>query len=370
MQRFRHHVVLLAVLACAAAAAVFATSRHQAERAVAASLRRQIDAGDESQAARLVERMSELGDASLPHLVELLDDDRPAVRSAAREVIRGKVAQWSAAGSTDSDRQAALLAQSLASAVTPRDVHSRVFVKLTALKLLRWNMTSETVDQVAFLACCSEVLEETINARVPEGESIDSPDAADETNNWAVPEAFASSADLPFEPAHESSAAVKEVAPLVDEPQLLPRGEEHAIPPTRFQPNAPRRIRSSEKIAPQGHEQSAIDEKAVRSLSTRSLMRHLHGLSEIAAAADVELRRRGFGDASLVVARAVDDPNPQVRLRLVESISALEGIDPAPWLWELAEDHDERVRKAALAVLATSNNPQTRQKVAQRSSQQ
>ena len=60
------------------------------------------------------------------------------------------------------------------------------------------------------------------------------------------------------------------------------------------------------------------------------------------------------------------DPDPQVRRRLVDSITSLDDISWASWLWELANDDDQGVRRAALDVLATSSNPETRRRVTQR----
>jgi hypothetical protein len=297
--------------------------------------------------------------------VELLDDGRPAVRSAAREALRGKLAQWSDHPSAASDRRAALLAAELASHDPPHDVYNRVFVKLTALKLIRWKGQSDMTDQVKVLSDCSTILERTMNASITEPDTpvtfFEGDPSNPPTPDTAMPPAVV---DLPVQPVSIEPKRVQSVED--DAPELLPRGDEEPLPPSRLQPEAPRRIRTMEVAPTEAQQTSAVDQEALETLSTRALMRHLQGVASVATAAEIELRRRGFDDQSMIAARAIDDPDPQVRLRLVESISSMAGIDAASWLWELADDDDERVRRAALSVLSTSSNPETRRRVAQR----
>jgi hypothetical protein len=243
-----------------------------------------------------------------------------------------------------------------------------MFVKLTAQRLLRWPGKSPKLNRVELLADCEAVLQRMLGAN--------SPQTADKV---VVNEDTLSSPRMPFDlpggglpitpvmapvQTTESPALDDPEAPPIEkkEPALLPRPEARPLPPNGFDPETPRRIRSSEmsSVAPA----SAIDHAALKQMTTPSLMRHLHDVPALAQAAERELRRRGLNDVTLKLARALHDPDPQVRRALVEAIPTISDIDQAAWLWQLAEDEDANVRQAALNILSTSNNPQTQQRAA------
>src|SRR5688572_16919408 len=137
MRRVRHPLLILTVVACSAAVLALALAPRWTRQRFADDLQQRIIAADDAEAVRLVTQLAQLDDAALPALVRLLDDDRQAVRIAAREALREKLAAWTAERSAGSEESLALLAQALAQSPTPRDLHSRLFAKLTALKLLR-----------------------------------------------------------------------------------------------------------------------------------------------------------------------------------------------------------------------------------------
>ncbi len=93
-------------------------------------------------------------------------------------------------------------------------------------------------------------------------------------------------------------------------------------------------------------------------LDTRTLM-HLLGNADgdrTERIAD-ELRQRGFSEVELQLARQLVDPDPSVRLGLCRRLLSVEGIDPVPWLLELAHDREASVRLTALGLLATTGDP-------------
>lgn len=93
-------------------------------------------------------------------------------------------------------------------------------------------------------------------------------------------------------------------------------------------------------------------------LDTRALMHLLTATSgDRSQRAAEELRRRGFSEAELRLARQLVDPDPAVRLGLCSQLLGTEQIDPVPWLLELARDEEARVRLAALGLLATTGDP-------------
>ena len=94
------------------------------------------------------------------------------------------------------------------------------------------------------------------------------------------------------------------------------------------------------------------------------LMRMLAGDDEsLAREAVDELYRREFQTKHLRLARLLVDPEPKVRLALVRSLPQMSGIDSRPWLLWLSHDPEPEVRKAAVAVIATSSDSALLQRV-------
>lgn len=99
---------------------------------------------------------------------------------------------------------------------------------------------------------------------------------------------------------------------------------------------------------------------------TVAVIRRLHAQDpHDAAEAQAELKRRGFGEREIALARQLSDPDPQTRRRLVRQLPGLAGLDAAPWLVELSRDADAEVRWTALTLLATTNDPALLDRVAE-----
>ncbi len=84
--------------------------------------------------------------------------------------------------------------------------------------------------------------------------------------------------------------------------------------------------------------------------------------SLIHAAVD-ELYRRGFQTKHFRLAELLVDPDAEVRAQLVQSLPQMPGIDSRPWLLWLSRDQDPTVRKAAVAVIATSPDATLQQRI-------
>jgi HEAT repeat protein len=88
------------------------------------------------------------------------------------------------------------------------------------------------------------------------------------------------------------------------------------------------------------------------------LLRLLHDRDpHICQAAELALRQRGFEDRHLLLARRLTDPDPQQRIVLAALLPRVPDLDPRPWLVYLSRDADERVRRAALAVMTATRDP-------------
>jgi HEAT repeat protein len=114
------------------------------------------------------------------------------------------------------------------------------------------------------------------------------------------------------------------------------------------------------RFAPEIAPTSASDASSASAngLDTITLVQQL-GAPSIAQreAAELALRQRGFGEAHLAVARQFIDSRADVRLRLVERLAQQSIVPPLPWLLQLLDDRDARVRLATANVLATSSDP-------------
>jgi hypothetical protein len=104
--------------------------------------------------------------------------------------------------------------------------------------------------------------------------------------------------------------------------------------------------------------------QGVGGLSDLDVMRNLASADEaVAREAMDELYRRGFQTKHVRLAELLVDPDPNVRIQMVQSVPQMSGVDSRPWLLWLSRDPDPAVRKAAIAVIATSTEPAFRHRV-------
>ena len=120
----------------------------------------------------------------------------------------------------------------------------------------------------------------------------------------------------------------------------MPSEVERKVVPRRLSPDAaPRQNQTLER------------------LSDLDLIHRLSGSSS-SEVDDVEqeLRRRGFDELALSMARRVADPEPRVRRQLCESLAELP-LSPGPWLFWLSYDPEPTVRRLAVSLMSTSQDP-------------
>lgn len=85
--------------------------------------------------------------------------------------------------------------------------------------------------------------------------------------------------------------------------------------------------------------------------------------AEVAQAAEVELRRRGFTDAHLELALKITQPDAIARTAVVRRIPTIPGIQTTAWLYLMTKDPDETVRYLATAILMTSRDPRLQKQI-------
>lgn len=322
-------------------------------------------------------------DGDLTFLIERLADDRAAVASAAGEVLHEQLTDWQRLRSADSSPRVVELARLLATSAVERPPAGRKAASSLAQRILRWPLDERKVDAAKLLADCDLVLRADAQRREQDlllavatapstgdaammvgrradanvdGDVAIAPSLAGGGLPWSAIElpidepAAANADDLPppieHEPSFETPGEI--YAPLATPLDLLD-GKEHADDRTASQRdgdgNSLRRTDGQQHSA--GESLQAVDEW--------SLMQRLRNPDE-ARVAEAELRSRGHNARTLALARSLTNADPQVRIELAEKLPQIDGIDPQPWLLQLSRDENAEVRRAAVTVIASSND--------------
>jgi HEAT repeat protein len=71
-----------------------------------------------------------------------------------------------------------------------------------------------------------------------------------------------------------------------------------------------------------------------------------------------ELGKRGYSSRAITVLENLLDPAPDLRLRALNELVFVPGLDARPWLWRVSGDADVRVRRAAVSMLITTGDAQ------------
>lgn len=404
MRQFRNALPVLAVTALLALAvwslcgpfSYLAASRWRAE----------LDEAPAGQADLLAGRMAQLGKPGIHALVDALDSDREVTATAARRALWAELKRWESLSARVITKNLAVLAEALAQGTEPlRPAACRDAANL-ATEILRWLPESDAPDRLAIIANCDRVFEYAAADR----HAVASMAAARSPGRAAA--AQARSADQP-----ESTPA----EPLLEKPDMpatlstVPGGglpiETLPIPGieahSRAESTADRRSRASESEPPGAVEGESTPRlitpgelflpEGIRPLSAAEpfpsapgppvvpmriadpsaraasepepdekfdsmemdvLMRWLHSAdATVAARAEAVLRRRGFTDVQVELARRLFDADTAVRIELARTLPRLTSIDPVPWLLWLSRDPAAEVRLAAISLMATTGDP-------------
>jgi hypothetical protein len=81
------------------------------------------------------------------------------------------------------------------------------------------------------------------------------------------------------------------------------------------------------------------------------------------AAHRVDFALLGINEHQLKLARGAIDRDPRIRREVVEALPSLDIVDARRWLLWFSYDRDADVRRAAIALLATSSDPQLKKRV-------
>jgi len=119
-------------------------------------------------------------------------------------------------------------------------------------------------------------------------------------------------------------------------------------------------------VAPPADTPSMPSAALQRHLTTRSAWALLGDLQSPgtpqASAAAAELHRRGFSLREIEIGKHLTSPDAAERTKFTEQLPS-SGIAVKPWLLYLSGDPDAEVRRAAVTIMATSNDPELKAKL-------
>lgn len=341
---------------------------------------RQIEAAEQSQLLRsdrptvqlaAADRLKLLGNEGIAVLAQALSDPRDDVFQTAVQAIDELLAEWRLTRPNDTAQSLHCLALALATEIDHLPHERRYVCRRWCDQIIAWPRMGKAHRIDELLAHCELVLRQSpVLTTVQVAASVDVNQTIDQNlSEWkprpALPSENEIASDEPtvieLEPTPLESAG-----PSFDHrPVTRPEPSTAAIPPaepqrlvaTNAQPIPNRDLnltRSPKKTTP-----PPVDEvAALRDKSDIEVMRHLHNLDiQLAKAAEVELRRRGYRTVDIPLCRALVHSDPSVRRQLAEQLPTLASIDPRPWLLQLSEDPDSEVRRTAEGILRTTNDP-------------
>jgi hypothetical protein len=369
----------------------------------------------EDQAPDLVARIAELDEVGIPILVEALGSPREGVAAAAKRVLAGQLDSWAALPPAEVAPKLQVLSEALAQHVERFGPMARRDAEDLATWILRWRLDDNLVDRTVLVASCEKVLEAAsprgpgreadgfqgpfnrarLDEKVPRAMA---PDSAQPNDRALSPDSLRT-APSPVDVARlaagsppigsipqtasrrlsdDSRAADLQIADPDRETEEVARlpattvagRPGHASIASDAEPDAeqegqrgqdgPIEHGSPGDLARTKVESGRIDghAQALRRIDTLELMRRLQASDGAQTAViQAELVRRGFNAVHVALAFRLFDPDPRVRLELVQRLPGMPNVEAEPWLLWLAEDKDADVRMAAITLLATTRDP-------------
>lgn len=341
----------------------------------------------DDQAAAWLGRIGPLGRPGANLLAEALDSPRPAVASAARELLWSEITRSATLDPATARARLGLVVEALACRVDRFGPAAKADAARMAQQILLRPLGDAAADRGRLLEACQAVLNAANRATVlgstggqgglsRESEKAAQParprlDAATETSSGRSSSREATRPESRPPRAqrgstHHAARTAREVtfnapAALAQPPELLiqpdARPIRFAIPSLALLPCRRPETASAGGETPRPE---ATEAETIRR------MRDLHASDPgVAEAARAELIAQGFSEGQIELAQRLFDPDPTVRRELARALIELGSIDPLPWLLHLCRDEDPQVRLTALSLLATTGDPTLLRQVAE-----
>jgi hypothetical protein len=354
--------------------------------------------------AELPERLAEfllLGQAGQDALVRALDSDRAELAQAAERTLAEEIDRWKGLPISEASPRVAQLAQALAQRAGKFGPHGDAAARRFALELLDWPLDRSSASSTQVATNCEAVL------RAPSVEPLVAQRASSRQAGIVAPplprrelnqalrgdRQQAAWLELPGGglPIDVTRTPLQPTEPLTDDavsprPIVLP--DERTLisaPPARLEPpyayplprptrgvpaeidepplppNWPLRPPEAPESAEDSNRRLSVETALSASSEDRmlGLMHLLHDRdAQVQQTAEDELRRHGFDDRTLELAKRLAHPDAQQRIALASLLPRLADVDARAWLLHLSRDPDERVRRAALSVMSATRDPE------------
>jgi hypothetical protein len=351
----------------------------------------QLQQAPEDRLDGLLECIVRLGEPGIPALIEALASARSELAERASDALDDEIERWKTLPAAAAAPRLTALSRGLASRVEQFGPQTQQRAAAIAQRILVWP-TDTTPGGTEVVRSCETVLR-SVSARAetaagsgaathgtPGGSNKDGLRICDTVLRMDSP--MLSGASTPPAPTSAETAAVPGASRTGYQP--VPAGEPRPLgasssgrPPRHLlegnvplgeeeggegpSPRGPSVANGPAQLSPMGG--PAASNPAVKD-DTFAIIRRLQAEDRREVAeAEAELKRRGFGDRELGLARRWFDPDPQARRRLARLLPEMPGLDAVPWLLELSRDADAEVRLTALTLLATTGDPDLVEKV-------
>ncbi len=364
----KHLLALFLTLVAVVAVLAVLWAGEPTKRLLAKRFQAELQAAPADQVDARLAQLAALDEAGLPALVAALNSRRDEIARGAHQTLVAQLDRWQRLPPEMSSRQVALLARLLAEQQAGFAAPARQAAGQLVERIVLWPIDRSEIDGPQLVADCETVLlaaaplpprdapafepAATASDAEPPGDAASRDDPRPRWGDAAQTRAWAprsSPADPPAAPPATPPPVVSD-GPAVN---LSAASDSSALPPPPDPPTGPpavERLPARDPVA-----QAAPQALDLPSLETVDVIPLLATDATQSAAAD-ELARRGFTTLHIELAKQLVDPDPQVRKQLAVTLPRIAGIDARPWLVWLSRDEDSRVRKAAVAVMATSSD--------------
>ena len=387
-------VLLICLLAGAMLAPLFVPGLRPTDFALR-TMQRDLDRVADENAADHLRKIATFGEPAIPIVVGELASSYPPRSAAAYRVLNEELAKWRSLPPVDSSRRVAVLGRELAAHQPQMSSTPAAGAARLAMEILNWPVDRQAIDAVRLLADCRRVVgqqpvrePEQPPAAVPAEQVATAEEIGDDgprLPSLPAPPTDAVAGSTSFSLSDESDSPGSETGPvrmaLGDDPAAggddLPpviSGSASTEVASGGQPAGSQRFSLSDDASGDG--QVAGPEPSLtanhlppldlRNFDDVEVMRHLHSdVHRYANAAHDELLRRGFTESHMQLAQQLFHRDPAIRQQLAFRLPNLADVDARPWLLQLSHDPHPSVRRAVIALLATSSDPQLHERLRQ-----
>ena len=353
---------------------------------------------EEAQLTVRMRQLSELGAEGLEVVVSAIGHERAVVAQKARLELDHQLRLWRQASASRTAKNVLVVARQMAADVNQWGVSTRIYAADIAAQILAWPTENGQQSQ-QIIRHCETVLTSVTAAKKP----VPTNNATKTTNQASQPKLEARGSfrhphkleqrnlefpggGLPIELV-SIPGSVKRLE-TSDEPSSQPprrQGADQSFPPellnnpdakpldvdsqdakkksdgrrpSLMQPS-PAARRLSAEVNDKSAKPTVITKSSWQRMHDVEVLRQLHATEPLRIrAAWKELRRRGYRVTDLGMAEEITHSDAKKRLAAAEQIAGSSLASGRRWLLILSEDKDKRVRRAAAAIMATTQDLQ------------